>query len=108
MYSIQKSISIAANSTNNNILSGEIFEFVPEELDLKVLLTQSATGLRVDIYADSDAVATNLEPNIRTGNPINPDDLCAEFGVDEKTRLSVKVTNTTAGALTLYYIVRGE
>lgn len=108
MYSIQKSVSIAANSTNNNILSGEIFEFVPEELDLKVLLTQSATGLKVDIYADSDAVATNVEPNIRTGNPINPDDLVAEFGVEEKTRLSIKVTNTTGGALTLYYIVRGE
>lgn len=108
MYSIQKSVSIAANATNNNILSGEIFEFVPEELDLEVLLTQSATGLKVDIYADSDAVGTNIEPNIRTSNPVTPDDTVARFGVEAKTRLSIKVTNTTGGALTLYYIVRGE
>lgn len=73
-----------------------------------MLFTQSATGLKVDIFADSDTVATNLEPNIRTGNPILPDDVAATFGVDEKTRLSVKVTNTTGGALTLYYGVRGE
>ena len=108
MYTIQKSVSVAANSSVNNILSGEIFEFVPEELDINILLTQSATGLKVDIFADSDSVATNLEPNISTGNPILPDDLAASFGVEEKTRLSIKVTNTTGGALTLYYGVRGE
>lgn len=101
---IQKKVSIAANTTESNILAGENFEFLPYDAQVEFGMNQSATGLAVDIHSGQDLLCDSMEPLISATYPNNEEmdfrDLAAAG-----ERMTVKVTNTTAGALDLYYRV---
>jgi len=54
---IQNSVSIAANTTNDNVIQGSQFEFLPYNAQLEFGLVGSATGLVADVYSGQDTVA---------------------------------------------------
>lgn len=99
---IQKKVSIAANTVNDNVLSGSQFEFLPYPAKVDFGMNQSATGLVVDAYSGQDALCEAMEPPINARYPVNPDDFTLTDVAGAGERLKVRVRNTTAGPLDFY------
>lgn len=103
---IQNSVSIAANATNDNVLQGSQFEFLPYDAALDFGLVGSAAGLVADVYSGQDTVAENYALNTQNRFPVFPDDYPLSDVAAAGERLKVRIRNTTAGALTAFYSVR--
>lgn len=106
MALIQISNSIAANATNENVLAGSQWEFLPFNAHLEFGINQSATGLVVDAYSGTDALVEGMIPLIKTTAPVYPDDFTLEDVAGAGERIKVRVRNTTGGALTVLTTVR--
>jgi len=104
---IQRSVSVPANSSIENIISGNQFEFLDRDSLLAFGFTQSAAGLEVTGFLNQRTIFNGVEPIVKATSPIIPDDNVAADvpGIDGE-RIIIPVTNTTAGALTLRYTVR--
>lgn len=103
---IQVTGSVAANSTNDNVLSGSQFEFLPMAAALEFGLVGSATGLVVDVYSGSDMLCEGMAISTQNRFPVYPDDYTLTDVAGPGERLKVRVRNTTAGALTYFVGVR--
>lgn len=104
---IQKRIQVGATSTNANILAGAVFEFCPSDLILNFGFVIEAAGLLVTILRNGEIIAEDLVPNIgaaATTMPKVPDDyMVTDEPFLQGDRITVKVQNTTAGALYINY-----
>ncbi len=102
----QGTTSIAANATNKNVLSGETYERIPYDADLYVGLAASATGLLVSFLIGGIGIGVNLNPSIINRAPQFPQDypIRGQEGAEGK-QLILSAQNTTAGALSLFWIV---
>jgi hypothetical protein len=99
---LAKTVSIGANSVESNILTGDPFEFLPYNAEVQFGFNQSAIGLSIDVHSGQDLLCDSYEPLIKVASPNNEEmDFSDLVGGGE--RLTVKVTNTTGGALDLYY-----
>lgn len=103
---IQNSVSVAANATNDNVLSGSQFEFLPFDAHLNFGLVGSATGLVADVYSGTDTLAEGMALSTQNRFPVFPDDFPLEDVAAAGERLKVRIRNTTGGALTAFYAVR--
>lgn len=106
---IQGSVSIAASTVNDNILSGSQFEFLPynAKLDFGLVGDANAADLRIDCYSGQDVLCENLQPSAQNRIPIIPDDLTLTDVAAAGERLKVRVRNTSAaGARVINYCVR--
>lgn len=103
---IQKEVSIAANSANENILSGSAFEFLRSNAVVSIGLTASATGLVANIQSGADIVLEESPLEINTGYPLIPDEMYYNDVGVAGDRLVIRVRNTTGGALTVRAIVQ--
>lgn len=103
---IQNTVSIAANTTNDNVIQGSQFEFLPYNAQLEFGLVGSATGLVADVYSGADTVAERYALSTQNRFPIYPDDYPLTDLAAAGERVKVRVSNTTGGALTLFYSVR--
>lgn len=103
---IQKEVSIAANSSNDNILSGSSFEFLRGNSIVSIGLTGAATGLVANIQAGSDIVLEESPLLVKTTMPNIPDDMYYNDVGVQGDRLVIRVRNTTGGALTVRAVVQ--
>lgn len=103
---IQKEISIGANATNDNIISGSSFEFLRGNAVVSIGLAGSATGLVASIQSGSDIVLEEAPLLVKTTMPTIPDDMYYNDVGTLGDRLVIRVRNTTAGALTVRAIVQ--
>jgi len=103
---IQKTASVAANTTVDNVLSGSQFEFLPFAAALDFGLVGSATGLQADVYSGSDMLCESLDVSTQNRFPVFPDDYSLNDVAGAGERLKVRIRNTTAGALTYFVGVR--
>lgn len=103
---IQNSVSIAANSTNDNVIQGSQFEFLPFNAFLEFGLNGSGAGLVADVYSGADTICERMGLNSQNRFPIYPDDYPLNDAAAAGERVKVRVSNTTGGALTLFYSVR--
>lgn len=103
---IQKELSIAANSSNENILSGSAFEFLRGNAVVSIGLTGSATGLVANIQSGADIVLEESPLDIQTRFPKIPDEMYYNDVGILGDRLVIRVRNTTGGALTVRAIVQ--
>lgn len=103
---IQSSVSIAANSTNDNVITGSQFEFLPYNSFLEFGLVGSAAGLFADVYTGQDTVAESFALNTQNRFPVYPDDYPLNDVAAGGERVKVRIRNTTGGALTAFYSVR--
>lgn len=101
---IVRSVSVAANSVDENIFSGSAYEFLPGNSFISMGVVQSVTGLFITIQSGGQVVAEEFEPPIElTAFPqTNEDFYFNAFGVGGD-RLIMRVRNSTGGAI----IVRG-
>lgn len=102
---IQNSVSVAANSANDNVLAGSQFEYLPYNARISFGMNGSATGLLVDVYSGADIVAESFAINSQNRFPVSPDDFVLMDVAAAGDRLKIRARNTTGGALTLFYSV---
>lgn len=103
---IQKEVSVAATSANDNILSGSAFEFLRQNAVVSVGLAGSATGLVANIQSGADIVLEESPILVKTTMPTIPDDMYYNDVGVAGDRLVIRVRNTTGGALTVRAIVQ--
>lgn len=103
---IQGRTSVAANATNDNVLAGNQFEFLPTRAILEFGLVGSATGLEIDVLIGARSVVTRMIPSEQNRLPIYPDDFNLRTGGQAGERVIIRARNTTGGALTINFSVR--
>lgn len=103
---IQKEVSIAANSSNENILSGSAFEFLRGNAVVSIGLTGGATGLVANIQSGADIILEESPLEVKTTFPVIPDEMYYNDVGVLGDRLVIRVRNTTGGALTVRAIVQ--
>jgi len=97
---MQETVSIAANSTNSNVVSGQKYERSPGDAVGAVYNTGSASGLRASLNVGGLAVSDTINVGAANRTPVVPDDLLVdEWGAPEGALIQLQVENTTAGAL---------
>lgn len=109
MPMIQSSVSVAASSVNDNVLSGSQFEYLPYNAMLEFGLNGDANGgdLRVDIFSGQDVVTEQLTPSVQARIPVYPDDYVGNDVAAAGERIKIRVRNTSAaGARTIFFAVR--
>jgi hypothetical protein len=100
---IQQSVTLAANAVNDNLIQGSQFEFLPYNASLRFALNGSAAGLVADIYSGQDVLAEQMSINTLNRVPINPDDFLLSDVAAGGERIKMRVRNTTAGPLTVFF-----
>lgn len=103
---IQKSVSIPANDSVENILSGSAFEFLRGNAVVSIGLTAAATGLVANIQSGADIVLEESPLAVSTDFPIIPDEMYYNDVGVLGDRLVIRVRNTTGGALVVRAIVQ--
>lgn len=103
---IQDNVSIGANATNVNVLTGSIHEFLAQDAVIEFGLAGSATGVRVDISIGGRVIAQNVLVNANNRIPIYPDDFNLTEGGLAGERIVIQGRNTTGGALTLNWAIK--
>lgn len=103
---IRKEISVPANSTVDNVVTGSIYEFMPFNAELNIGMTASATGLVAAVNTGSDTLQEESPVNILTTFPVVPDQMDLQDRTMQGERLVVRVRNTTGGALTYRLLVQ--
>ena len=104
MPMMQDSISVAANSVSANVLAGKLFEFVPQNSNVTVSMSGSATGLRASFLASFIQLLNDEAMSTANRFPLIPDDIVLNQRVPAG-RLLLTFRNTTAGALTAFWRV---
>lgn len=103
MPTMQDSVSVGANGVSVNVLSGQLYEFVPNGTLVTLACTGSATELRTTLIANIPIV-NDQAINLQNRFPIIPDDIMFSGRV-RACRLVLTARNTTAGALTFFWRV---
>ena len=103
---VQGSTSVAANGTSGNVISGKILEFVTRPSLCKFFAAASAAGITAQVTSGPDVVLESGSVVSQANRfPIDPDDVLARDVAGPGERLNMTFSNTTAGALTVYWAV---
>lgn len=103
---IQSTASVLTVSVNDNVLSGNQFEFAPFTGVVEAGIVGSATGFEIDILAGPESVVTRMLPSTQNRFPIYPDDFTVRFGVFRGDRIVLRARNISGGTLTLFYALK--
>jgi len=99
MPMVMKEPTIAANTTNDNVLSGSAFEFARSRGILSEGVTAAATGTFVQLQAGSDIIAEEFSPPVLTRYPIIPDEMYFSDVVENGDRIIQRVRNSTGAGI---------
>jgi len=105
---IQRTVTIAANSINQNVIEGSQYEFARRRQVISMGMLASAAGLLANINAGGDVVAEQFPVDIgapANAFPVIPDEFPFNDVMEAGDRLSIPCQNTTAGAIDLRIIV---
>ena len=104
---IQKEISIPANGSVENLLSGSAFEFLRSNAVVSIGVTADAAGLVANIQSGADIVLEESPLQVKANSyPIIPDEMYYNDVGVLGDRLVIRVRNTTAGAVDARAIVQ--
>lgn len=98
---MQVEVSIAANSTNDNVYNAKQYQTIPFNSKIKLLDTGSATGLKRSFNISGTQVIDGGFVNVQNRMPVEPDDTqITDVDGYAGQQVFVPVQNTTGGALT--------
>jgi hypothetical protein len=106
MPMIQVTGSVAANTTNDNVIQGSQFEYLPYPASLEFGMVGSATGLLADAYSGQDILCEAMAISTQNRFPVYPDDYTLTDAANGGERVKVRIRNTTGGALTYFVAIR--
>ncbi len=92
--------SVAANTTTANVLAGKAMEFVQEPSVITVGIAASAVGLMATVVVGTEVVVDDQEVSSINRMPQFPEDVLAEGGAFAGDRVTVRLRNSTGGAIT--------
>lgn len=98
---MQDSVVVAANTVSANVLSGQLYEFVPEGTMVVLAVTGSATGLRTTFICGMPLI-NDQAIGLQNRFPLIPDDVMMSNQVPGG-RMVLTARNTTAGNLTFFW-----
>lgn len=99
MPAIQAEVSVGANTTNPNIVSGSAFEYSRGRQLLSLGVTAAATGTFCTIQSGADVILEESATYIAAQFPIVPDQMFYNDIMEMFDRLRVQIRNTTAGPI---------
>jgi len=109
MAEMRGTISLATLVSTANLLTGQVYEFIPYDALVEIGVVQSATGLIMSISCDQDVVVQDVGQTnipIKATPPVYPDEYMPGFACMAGSRLYIAVRNPTGGTLTGFYSVR--
>jgi hypothetical protein len=107
MPTIQRAVSIPANSTVDNIIGGSQYEFAKRRCAISGGLVAAAAGLIGNVNSGGDVV---MEPAplqvLATDFPIIPDNINFNDVMEASDRLTITVQNTTGAAIVARVLIQ--
>jgi len=101
---MQDSVSVAANGTNTNVISGQRYDRAPFDAVGNLYCTGSALGLTAELNLGGVSVTPPTKVNAQNRLPVVPDDILVQGWEAPNGKLvQLTVVNTTAGALTFFW-----
>jgi hypothetical protein len=105
MPAIQVESTVAANSTNTNLVSGSAFEFARQRQVVSIGITAAATGTFSFISSGADVILEESATYIKTQFPIIPDEMFYNDVMEAGDRLVIRVRNTTGAGIIVRAII---
>jgi hypothetical protein len=106
---MMSSVSIAANTTVANIISGQRYERPPFDAYGTLYACGSAAGIQAEINVGGRSVTPPCTVNAMNRMPVVPDDLTIDGWEAVKDQLvQLTAINTTGGALTFFWRIELE
>lgn len=96
---IQKEVSVPANGSIENALSGSAFEFLRSNAVVSMGITSAAAGVVANIQSGADVILEESEVAVKATYPIIPDEMYYNDVGVLGDRLVVRLRNTTGGAI---------
>jgi len=101
---MQSSVSVAANSTNENVVATQRYERAPFACIGGLYICGSAVGLTAELNVGGTSITPPTSVNTQNRFPVVPDDsLAMDWEAYPGQLVQVRVVNTTAGALTAFW-----
>lgn len=91
--------TIAANSTDPNILSGSNFQLPQAAQVVSGGVTAAATGLVMSLQAGARTLQEESACFVKTNFPVVPDEMFYNFSVIPNEQLICRVRNTTGAGI---------
>jgi len=100
--------SIAGLSTNDNILAGSQWEYLPynSRVEFGLVGDANAIDLRLDIFSGQDILMENGRVSNAARMPVYPDDFQLYDYARGGERVKIRVRNANAAARTIFWCVR--
>lgn len=108
MPTISGRVSVAANSTSANVLSGSPFEFVSAAAIVKLAATQrgaAPSDITSNFQIGGESLMQDGNISDRAAFPTFREDLIVEAGASPGERLFLTFQNTTVGALNVDFLL---
>jgi len=96
---ITGSASVPADSTTTNLIAGDINEFLGRPSVVSLFITAAAAGLRAQLLVGKDVVIDDQEVSDANRFPQTPEDFLARGGGMAGERITLRLRNTTGGAI---------
>lgn len=107
MPTVLNATTIAATSTNQNLLTGSAFEYARVRQAMSAALLASASGVVANIQAGPNIVAEAFPVGIQaTGYPIVPDQFYFNEVVEPGDRIVIRAQNTSGAPITVSWVVQ--
>ena len=103
---IQKTTSVGAGATVENVLSGSAFEFARTNQLVSIGVVCAAAGCFVTITNGSDILLEESEAAVKATYPVIPDEMYYNDVATQGDRLVIRLRNPTGGALVFKVVVQ--
>lgn len=98
-----QALSVAANSVSTNQVAGQLYEFLSGRTKLVFAAASSAVGLNATLLLGGRAVLNDAPISQANRFPLLPDDIVIREIASGRIVLTFR--NTTAGALTVNWLI---
>lgn len=102
---LQGSTALTTGTSNNNVLSGSILEFVKRQSMVKFYVVASAVGGLASVSSGADILLEESAVSQANRFPVDPDDLTVKDVAMPGDRLKLALRNPTGGTVTFYWAV---
>jgi len=108
MPTVTVRVPLTANASNNNVLAGSIYEYLPFAALAEIGILADATGVLASINSGPDTLAEEQPVQIGTINtfPRYPDDFYYSDEAAPGDRLKIAVRDTSGAARVVMVVAR--
>lgn len=103
---IQRSVSLAAGVTNENIIAGSQYEFARRRCIISGGILADAAGCIAQVNSGGDVVMEQFPVSAKAGFPVIPDDFVFTDVMEAGDRLSIPVQNTDVNTRVVKVIIQ--